>query len=74
MDINSKSDDLWTSLHCSAFNGHLSVVEYLVNHGAEINAKNNENLTPLHYSDSFGFQSVVEYLLIHGAEPLWVMY
>jgi len=28
-----------TALHYSARNGHLSVVEYLVNHKADINAK-----------------------------------
>jgi len=29
---------LWSPLHCSAQNGHLSVVEYLIK-GADINAK-----------------------------------
>jgi len=28
-------------LHCSADNGHLSVVEYLIKNGADINAKTN---------------------------------
>jgi len=31
----------WTPLHWAAYNGHLSVVEYLVNQKADINAKNN---------------------------------
>jgi len=30
-----------TPLHCASENGHLSVVEYLVNHKADINAKDN---------------------------------
>jgi len=28
-----------TPLHYASYNGHLSVVEYLVNHQADINAK-----------------------------------
>jgi len=30
---------IYTPLHLAAENGHLSVVEYLVNHEADINAK-----------------------------------
>jgi len=29
----------WTPLHFASNNGHLSVVEYLIAHGADINAK-----------------------------------
>jgi len=29
-------------LHYSAYNGHLSVVEYLIKNGADINAKTND--------------------------------
>lgn len=29
----------WTSLQCAAFYGHYSIVEFLINHGADINAK-----------------------------------
>jgi len=29
----------WTPLHLSAYNGHIDVVKYLINHGAEIIAK-----------------------------------
>ena len=30
-----------TPLHCAAYNGHLKVVEYLVNQKADMNAKDN---------------------------------
>jgi len=42
-DINEKckDEDDKTPLHYAAENGHLSVVEYLVNHKANINAKEN---------------------------------
>ena len=32
----------WTPLHYAAENGHLSVVEYLVNHKADVNLKDND--------------------------------
>ena len=37
----------WTPLHYAAENGHLSVVEYLVNQKADINAKEKDGKTPL---------------------------
>jgi len=39
-DINLQGNDYWNALHEAAFNGHLCVVEYLVNQKADINAKN----------------------------------
>ena len=38
-DINIKNIYQETPLHCSARNGHLSIVEYLINHGVDINAQ-----------------------------------
>jgi len=40
-DINEKTENGKAPLHYAAWNGHLSVVEYLVNQKADINAKNN---------------------------------
>jgi len=37
---------LWTPLHYAARDGHFSVVEYLVHHGADIEAKTIEDKTP----------------------------
>jgi len=39
--MNSKGVNDQTLLHFAAQNGHLSVVEYLVNQKVDINAKNN---------------------------------
>jgi len=57
-----------TPLHYAAWNGHLSVVEYLVNQKADINAKNKNNWTPLHYAAQNGHLSVVEYLVNQKAD------
>jgi len=57
-----------TPLHWAANNGHLSVVEYLVNQKADINAKNNVDWTPIHYAARDGHLSVVEYLVNQKAD------
>ena len=59
---------LRSPLHYSAQNGHLSVVKYLVSHGANINGKNIDGWTPLHYSAHNGHLCVVEYLVDSGAD------
>jgi len=38
--LNAKDENDWAPLHLAADNGHLRVVEYLVNQKADINAKN----------------------------------
>jgi len=55
-------------LHNMSKFGHLSIVEYLVNHKADINEKNNDNWTPLHLAADYGHLSVVEYLVNQKAE------
>jgi len=55
-------------LHLAAQNGHLSVVEYLVNQKADKNAKDNEGMTPLHRAAANGHHSVVEYLVNQKAD------
>ena len=58
----------FTPLHRAAANGHLSVVEYLVNQEADINAKDRYEKTPLHLASSNGHLSVVEYLVNQEAD------
>jgi len=43
-----------TPLHYAANNGHLRVVEYLVNQNADINAKDNDMKTPLGLASESG--------------------
>ena len=57
-----------TPLHFAAKNGHLSVVEYLVNQKADINEKGNDNSTPLHLAARYGHLSIVEYLVNQKAD------
>jgi len=56
-----------TPMFFSARYGHLKVVEYLIDHGANVNAKNSFNETPLHYSALNGHLKITEYLVYCGA-------
>ena len=55
-------------LHMAAFSEQQSVVELLLNHGANIEAKSVGGLTPLHMAAGSNRPSVVTLLLDHGAE------
>ena len=38
--LHCSFQDKWAPLHLAAHNGHLKVVQHLVEHGADINARN----------------------------------
>ena len=56
-----------TILHRAAGGGHLNVVKWLIQYGADVNARDNLRETPLHYAAALGHAEVAEYLLQHGA-------
>jgi len=57
-----------TPLHLAAENGHLSVVEYLINQKADIIVKGDFDRTPLHFAAKNGHLRVVEYLVNQKAD------
>ena len=46
-DVNAANRAGDSALHAAAANGYQTVVQFLVDHGAQLNAKNNRGLTPL---------------------------
>ncbi|XP_060719936.1 poly [ADP-ribose] polymerase tankyrase-2-like isoform X1 [Tachysurus vachellii] len=56
-----------TPLHFAAGYNRVTVVEYLLQHGADVHAKDKGGLVPLHNACSYGHYEVVELLVIHGA-------
>jgi len=55
-----------TPLHLAVQEGHKSIVELLLDKGADANAKDNDGETPLHIAVSSGHKDVVELLRRHG--------
>ncbi|MEE6485606.1 hypothetical protein FKM82_014347 [Ascaphus truei] len=56
-----------TPLHFAAGYNRVSVVEYVLEHGADVHAKDKGGLVPLHNACSYGHYEVAELLVKHGA-------
>ncbi|XP_072095407.1 poly [ADP-ribose] polymerase tankyrase-2 isoform X1 [Mobula birostris] len=56
-----------TPLHFAAGYNRVSVVEYLLENGADVHAKDKGGLVPLHNACSYGHYEVAELLVKHGA-------
>ncbi|KAK9400702.1 tankyrase-2 [Crotalus adamanteus] len=56
-----------TPLHFAAGYNRVSVVEYLLQYGADVHAKDKGGLVPLHNACSYGHYEVAELLVKHGA-------
>lgn len=69
VDINATDINGWSALHFSSVNGHLSCVQWLVEHGAEIDVINRQNGgTPLHFAASGGHLYCLKHLHENGAD------
>ena len=56
-----------TLLHLAAWQGQVSIIHFLVDHGAEIDAKGERALTPLHYAAEHGQTAAIQALIERGA-------
>ena len=55
-----------TALTKACYNGHLTIVEFLVQHKADVNLSNDECETALYKACDAGHEHVVKFLLSHG--------
>ena len=53
------------NISIEAQNGHLEVVKFLVQHGADVTSQNNN---PIRWASEFGHLEVVKFLVQHGAD------
>ena len=67
INIEVKNVDQRTPLHFACNNGHLPIVQYLIEKGADIDAKNTNQETPLHIACEKGHIQIVECLIEKGA-------
>ena len=68
VSVNSCNDEGITALHCAACNGHLEILKFLLEKGAEVNVVDIDGWTPLHGATCLGDVSVVTLLISHGAD------
>jgi ankyrin repeat protein len=54
-------------MYAAGRNGHVQVVEYLLDHGAAVDAKGVFGATALHWAAINGHRNVVELLIARGA-------
>lgn len=67
VSLDSTDSQGRTALHMASANGHLAVVEYLIQNGANVNATNMEKNTPLHWACLNGRIEVIRALISAGA-------
>ncbi len=65
LDINQGDYDRRTPLHLAAAAGHLDIVKYLVEHGANVSPHDRWGATPLNDAQD---TAIIEYLQAHGGE------
>jgi ankyrin repeat protein len=66
-DVNKTG---WTPLHYAATNGHVDVIQLLLDNHAFVDAASPNGSTPLMLAAQYGTQQAVKLLLDEGAEPL----
>lgn len=68
--LNARSFVNTTPLHLAVKNGHISVVDCLLQHGADPNIASDNNTTPLMTAAKNKSMEIVQLLLRHGADVL----
>lgn len=63
ISLNAKSLDNWTAVHYACSEGHLQIIEYLIENQADLNAKTTFMRTGLHIASLRGYDKIVALLV-----------
>ena len=68
-DVNACGfHNMSTPLHWASLRGHLEVVRYLLEHGANVKAQDKDGSMPLHWASRKGRREVIRVLIQHKAD------
>ncbi len=68
-DVKAQDEkNQYTPLHWAAANGHVEVMQYLIEHGADISARDKNGTTPIHLAAENDQIEALKFLLDHGAD------
>ncbi|KAI1899831.1 hypothetical protein AGOR_G00065810 [Albula goreensis] len=73
-DVNHRDNAGYCALHEACARGWLSIVQHLVEHGADINCSAQDGTRPLHDAVENDHLDVVRLLLSYGADPTLATY
>ncbi|KAF8763623.1 Serine/threonine-protein phosphatase 6 like protein [Argiope bruennichi] len=63
VNIHDKANDGFSLLHIAAQFGHLNIMKYLIEIGADINSENDAGTKPIHFAAREGHKDIVQFLL-----------
>ena len=64
VNVEAQREDTWRTIHTASFNGHLPIVQYLVEYGrADVQATIKDGYTALHASCMGGHLEIVRYFI-----------
>lgn len=66
--VNATDDDLYTPLHRASYNGHVTMVKFLLESNANINAKTEDGWQPFHSACRWNNVDAAKVLIDQGAD------
>ena len=67
--MNSLGKGSQSPLRLSSINGHFSIAQILLDHGADVNLKHEDGLSALNCARASPYKEIVQPLLERGADP-----